>query len=514
VKIAAIDIGSNSIHMVVARVEGDGTIEVVGRFKEMARLGEETLTTGYLSEAVQERGLAALKRLRAVADAHRVDDIVAVATSATREARNGENFIARIRDETGINARVITGVEEGRLIYLGAREVYTFGSSRALIIDIGGGSVEFIVADQRRDYLVHSLPLGVRRLRERFLPTAPPTADQVATLEAFIQEQIARVVRAVAEHPFDTLVATSGTASTHARVSHALAGARAPSDPGRVPRELLEFATTHILSQSEEGLATVPELEERRRDTAAVGAVLLRTFVRSFGVDEYVFIDAALREGMIVDYLERNRPNLRAADDVPDPRRRSVMQLAGRFYTSSAHALQVARLATRLFDDLAGVLRMSAVERELLEYAAILHNVGNAINRSAHHKHSMYVIRNGDLAGFSERERLIMANLARYHRNSSPKSRHPDYMELGADDRELVKRLSVLMRLANALDRGHRGNVHALSARVVRDRLEVRFLAHDDAGLELAAIREHAPYVHHVLGLVLDVETNAEPQPI
>ena len=172
-KLAAIDIGSNSIHMIVAHMDASGALEIVDRAKSMVGLGSETLATGYLSEAAQERGLAALKEFKQLADRHRVDDIIAVATSATREARNGNNFITRVRDECGIHAKIISGREEGRLIYLGAREVFDFGSRKALIVDLGGGSLELILADQRREYVVKSLKLGVRRLKDRFLPSDP-----------------------------------------------------------------------------------------------------------------------------------------------------------------------------------------------------------------------------------------------------------------------------------------------------------------------------------------------------
>lgn len=507
-KIAAIDIGSNSIHMIIARVEGDGTIETIARSREMAKLGEETLSTGYLSEAVQERGLAALKRLKAIADAQNVTDIVAVATSATREARNGENFIARVLDETGIDARIISGVEEGRLIYLGAREVFPFGLQTAMIVDIGGGSVEFVIADQRRDYDIQSLKLGVRRLHELYTLAEPAEAGEVAALEKFIRSKLVPVTRAAQNHPFDVLIATSGTGGALARITTAMQSGKAGTSSERIPLKALDQTVKHLLTLNSAQLERVPELDDKRRETIVVGGVLLRTILQTLKADSYQFCDAALREGMIVDYLERNRPNLRLADEVPDPRRRSVLAVANRFYSSSTHPQFVARLAVRLFDELNDVLKLTPADRELLEYSALLHNVGNAISRVAHHKHSLYVIRNADLLGFSDRERLIMANVARYHRNSAPKSRHPDYMEMTPEDRELVKRLMILMRLANALDRGHRGNVHSLSARVVANRLEVRILANDDATLELNAAREHAEVVQTTLGYLLDVDVS------
>lgn len=505
-KLAAIDIGSNSIHMIIARIDGDGNLETLDRAKEMARLGEETLVTGYLSEAAQERGIAALRRLRELADRHKVDDIIAVATSATREARNGSDFIERVEEECGVHARIISGVEEGRLIYLGTREVYPFGSQRALIIDIGGGSVELIVADQRREYLIQSLRLGVRRLRDRFLPSDPSTGAEVKELYETIRGRAEQAFRAIHRVGFDVVLVTSGTAHSLTRLCHGMVpDLLGECRPQEVTLAALAATTDRLVGLSGAQLDALTSIDDRRRDTIVPGAMLLRTLVEMAGVDRFQFCDAALREGMIVEYLERHRPELRLEAEVPDPRRRSVLLLARRLTDSTAHAQTVARLAGRLFDDSRSALRMGHRERELLEYAALLHNVGKAIHRSSHHKHALYIIRHAELVGFEERERLILANLARYHRRSHPKARHPDFMELLPADRDLVKRLTCVLRLANALDRSHRGNVHTLHARVEQNLWRVRILAFDDPSLELGAAREQAEYIRMTLGWDIDV---------
>lgn len=502
-KLAAIDIGSNSIHMIVARIDGDGSIDVIDRHKIMAQLGEETLTTGYLSEAAQERGLQALREFAVIAEGYGVDDVIAVATSATREARNGTEFIRRVEDETGIRARIISGIEEGRLIYLGTREVYPFGRERALIIDIGGGSVEFILADQRREYLVKSLKLGVRRLKGLFFDELPLGRERLETATQHIRVQSEAVVQAVRKRGFETLLATSGTANALARLTNALAGPLDPNEPNRVPREAFLSAVDQAIDMGVDELVDLAPIDDRRRDTILPGAILMRTFVEWFGASDFLYVDAALREGMIVEYLERNRPQLRLADEVPDPRRRSVLLLAGRFYTSTAHAHTVSTIAVRLLDDLADHLRLPREAREWIEYAGILHNVGYAINRSAHHKHSQYIIEHGDLSGFTEREQLIISNIARYHRRSAPKSSHDHYMRLAPDDRDVVKQLSAVLRMANALDRSKRGIVTSVQAIVSGSALEVRFGAIDDAAVELTSLEGQAQYVYRMLGLRL-----------
>ncbi len=274
-KIAAIDIGSNSIHMIVARIDGDGSLEIIDRHKEMARLGQDTLVTGFLSEEAQERGLDALKKLKALAESYSVDDIVAVATSATREARNGEEFIARIEEECGIQARTITGVEEGRLIYLGTREVYAFGQKRALIIDIGGGSVELIVADQRRESQIHSLKLGVRRLKDRFLADDPPSRSEVNGLQKHIQSKSQRAMKDLVGSGFDEVLGTSGTANTLVRLCAGLVPELMGDEPGFVPLAALDSVAARLLRMTTAQLDALPMIDDRRRDTVTAGAVLM-----------------------------------------------------------------------------------------------------------------------------------------------------------------------------------------------------------------------------------------------
>jgi exopolyphosphatase/guanosine-5'-triphosphate,3'-diphosphate pyrophosphatase len=503
-KLAAVDIGSNSIHMIIARIDGDGTIEVLEKAKEMVRLGDD-LGSAMLSAATQERGVAALKRLKVLADARQVTDIIAVATSAVRDARNGEDFILRVQAETGIDARIISGVEEGRLIYLGTREVYPFGTQRALIVDIGGGSVEFIAADQRREYAIRSLKLGVRRLKDQFLPKQPPAAGDVDALEASVRERIAETVREMKRVGFNLILGTSGTASALVKLGHGMFPQAAGDDPSRVARDVLGRTTDALLRMSPSQIDAIESLDPRRRDAIVHGAVLMRTIVDAFGCDGFRFVDAALREGMIVDYLERHRPELRLEDEIPDPRRRSVLTVVNRLYPSQAHGQTVARIALRLFDQLRLALRLNPRDRELLEYAALLHNVGNAVSRASNHKHSLYIIRNADLAGFTPREKLIMANLARYHRRSTPRPRHPDFMELDVDDRETVRRLCALLRLANALDRGHRGNITDALANIEGERLTLAVIAQDDPALELSAAIEQTENIRELLNLRLEV---------
>ena len=502
-KLAAIDIGSNSIHMIVAQIDRDGQLDIIDRNKEMVRLGERSLTDGYLSEAAQERGLQTLRRFRRLAEDHGVDDIIAVATSAVRESRNGHEFIARVGDDCGIAARVITGEEEARLIYLGAREVFDFGQDVAVLIDIGGGSVEVILADRRRERVVRSLKLGVRRLNEEFLPSDPPTTEELEALRQHVRAAVEPVVNRVAQSGgYQVLLGTSGTA----RVLGRLVAARSGGEADVVMQSDLSALIEHLAALRDDERSTVPGLDDKRRDAIVEGAVLMHTLVDAFGHDRYQVVDAALREGMIVDYLERNRGDVELLDREPDPRRRSVVMLSRRLSPTGAHPQHVALRALRLFDDLQAVHEGTARERELVEYAGLLHDVGRCVANEAFHKHTQYILLHAKLAGFSQTERLKLANLARYHRKSGPKSRHTHFMALPVEERERVKRLAILLRLANSLDRGHRGRVSALSARVEGDALQLGFRCEDDPALEVSSLQQHAGIVQTTLGLRLKVD--------
>lgn len=500
-KLAAIDIGSNSLHMIVARIDGEGNFDIVARHKEMVRLGARTLATGYLDDDAQARGLDALRTFRLIADGYGVTDVIAYATSAVRESRNGQAFIERVRNATGIDARIIEGIEEGRLIYLGVREVFDFGARKAIIIDIGGGSVEIILADQRRDYIVRSLKLGVRRLHDEFLPSDPPKASEIDALRAHIRAQVAPMVEDAKRKGFDVVLASSGTARVLARITAERTGG---SD--RIVRmRNLKKTVRQIAKTPNDDRGDIPGMDDKRRDAILEGGILLETLIESFGAKSYEYVDAALREGMIVDYLEKNRPGLRMLDTIVDPRRRSVMAFAKRMYTSMGHVEQVARIATRLFDELKPVHGLEDTDRELLEYAALLHNVGRLVSGSAHHKHTLYMVRNADLAGFTPEEQLIIANVGRYHRRSIPKPRHPEFMELDSENRERVVRLSVLLRLANALDQGHQRNVSGLRASFDDKVVRIAISTHVPAELELRATERKAHHVEREFGRRLEV---------
>lgn len=502
-KVAAIDLGSNSIHMIIARVGDQGVIELIDRDKDMARLGAGTLQQGVLHEDAMARGLHALSNFRRLADRHGVDAIEAVATSAVREARNGGSFIERVRRETGIEVRVISGKEEARLIYLGAREVLDFRGGKVLILDLGGGSLEFILGSREQLLHVESLKLGVIRLTDRFGSAETLSKDARIAMEAFIEGQAESVVAELKALGFQRVIGTSGTLTTMVQFAAAQSQGSVPEKINgvQVDREQLTLAVRKLLAAPRSERAKLPGIDPRRSDTILAGAVLTLTILRMLGADSLTACDRALREGLVVDYIEQHRPGIRLIDSFPDVRRRSVIHLASRCNALTPHTQHLARLSTRLFEQLAPIHRLQASDGELLEYAALLIDIGYLIDAEDHHKHAYYLIQNCHLAGFTPLEIEIMGNVVRYHRKALPKNRHAGFAALGNTDRQRVKVLGGILRLAAGLDRSHGAVVTDTIVQVTHGRLEIQVVAQESAELELWAGNRRADLLEEALGL-------------
>jgi exopolyphosphatase/guanosine-5'-triphosphate,3'-diphosphate pyrophosphatase len=491
-RLAAIDIGTNSVHMIVVRVRPDLSFEVIDREKEMVRLGAGGLDGRSLTDSAMDAALQALSKFQRLAASHHVDEVLAAATSATREASNGAEFLAAIAEHTGIRPRVISGTEEARLIHMAAVYGVDVKGGRAVVIDIGGGSVE-ITCGAATPQLAKSFKIGVIRLTERFVKSDPLSERDARRLVKHIQGETQAHVKAILQAGYDRVIGTSGTIlSLGTMAAHAMLG-EAPDEirnlrvPAKQIRRLREKATTLPLADR----LRLPGLESRRADLVVAGSVLLDTLLRQLGADDISLCDLALREGLVLDYIRRNRSEIARADRYPDVRRRSVVELAERCSYFADHASQVARLSLALFDQTRGVHGLSDRERQWLEYAAILHDIGVHISYEKHHRHSYYLIKHGDLRGFDPQEIEVMALVARYHRRATPKKGHPGYTELPAPLRRAVKVLAACLRLAEGLDRSH---AQVLESVRLHDRgadLVLQMNTTGDAELELWAAGRH-----------------------
>jgi exopolyphosphatase/guanosine-5'-triphosphate,3'-diphosphate pyrophosphatase len=507
-RIAAIDIGTNSLHMIVVRVRPDLSFEIIDREKEMVRLGAGGLDGRALTPEVMHAALQVLSKFRRLAESHRVDRIIAVATSAVREAENGGEFLHAVTQQTGIRARVITGTEEARLIHLAA--VYGVGSASeaTVVVDIGGGSVEITRGVGSNVDIGRSFKLGVIRLTERFVKSDPLVPRDERKLVKHIDAEAGEFLDEIAHAGIDRVIGTSGTILSLGGIATGLQGrSTGPMLRNRrVSAKALRRAKKQLVELSLDKRLRVPGLEPRRADLSVAGAVLLDAIVRRLGAEDITLCDMSLREGLVLDYIARHRKEIAQADRYPDIRRRSVVELAERCNYWPEHATQVARLAMAIFEETRAVHGLTDREREWLEYAALLHDIGVHISYEGHHKHSYYLIKNGDLRGFEPEEVDAMALVARYHRRATPKNRHEEYAHLPRKRRQTVRTLAAILRLAESLDRSHS---QSLSGVELHDRGEDALLqirTSGDAELELWAAARHAAPFERMIGKPLRVE--------
>ncbi len=512
-RLAAIDIGTNSVHMIVVRVRPDFSFEVIDREKEMVRLGAGGLDGRKLTREARTAALQALSRFERLARSHQVDAILAAATSATREAENGGDFLKAIEDQTGIRAQVITGTEEARLIHLAA--VYGVDTPKpAVVIDIGGGSVEITLGSGRDVHFARSFKMGVIRLTERFVTSDPLTRKDERKMTAFVREQVRRYVGHIAAEGFDRVIGTSGTILSLGTVATAMETGVVPAEvrnlrvPARSLRRLRKTATSLDL----EGRLALAGLDPRRADLMVAGSVLLDTLLKALDADDITLCDLALREGMVLDYIQRHRREIARVDRYPDVRRRSAVELGERCNWDAEHARQVARLAVSLFDQTRDLHGLGTREQEWLEFAALLHDIGHHISFERHHRHSYYLIKNGDLRGFEPGEIEVIALVARYHRRAKPKKDHEGYGTLDDGARRTVRVLSAFLRIAEALDRSRHGTVHAVTIRDRGSDLRLQAQADGDVELEMWAANRQVGVLAAELGRPI-VTARAVPRP-
>jgi exopolyphosphatase/guanosine-5'-triphosphate,3'-diphosphate pyrophosphatase len=467
--LAAIDVGTNAVRLELARPDTDGALETLHQERDPIRPGEGVFSTGSMPKETADRLLSTLRRYAALCRRHKAR-VRAVGTSALREARNRNDIVRRVREEAGLNLEVVSGKEEARLICLGVLHRKP-PESRSLLVDIGGGSTEVATATGERPDKLWSLALGSVRLTEVFNASKAVTPKQLRLMRSFVAEIVRKTLPEKLRGLPKVALGSSGTINV--LVSYA------SSDSA-------SHASARQLSHAVDSLAEMPperrrkRFDPRRADIIVAGAIILEGVVKHLGVDAVTAVNRGLRDGLLVDLLYRQDAS-RQDHSLTD----AALEIGRRFFFDEKHSRQVARLALTLFDDLAALHHLPLSTRPYLEVAALLHDIGHAVSYERHHKHTYYLIHNADIPGLAERERELVARVARYHRRSTPDSAHSAMEGLSPSEGRMVRKLATLLRVADSLDRSHQQPIKSLKAVKTRDGVSLHLHAHKPVDLEL-----------------------------
>jgi len=511
--LAAVDVGTNSLHLVVARTTEGDRFEVLTREKEMVRLGSGSAEMKELAPDAIDRAVAALDRFRRIAESYGAP-LRAVATSAVREAENRKDLLQRAFEDAGVEIEVVSGVEEARLIHLGVLQALELYDRRLLLCDIGGGSTELLIGERGDALASVSFKLGAIRLTNRFFVAEGLHPSAVDSCRRHIQGMLASFDRSVERFPPEVYVGSSGTIEQVARLARGLEG----GDPLRtlngalLHRSQVDTVVAALVEARTAGTtASLPDIDVKRVDIILAGALILEGVVRRFGIEELLISEYALREGVFLDTIQRRRGG--SVDQLRDVARRSVLDLMKACDEDPVHSQHVAQLALELFDATAATHGRGSAARSLLEAGALLANVGLVISHGKHHKHSYYLIRNSDrLVGFTDEEIEVVAQIARYHRKSGPKGSHSEWALLDDDDQRTVLVAAAVLRVAIGLDRSHHQAIHGVSARVVDGVTVVTVVptgADADISLELYAAEDRKGLLADVLQMPIAIEVGS-----
>lgn len=501
VKIAALDLGSNSFHMLVARLLPGQGFEVLAKEKETLRLGEAVARTGEVGADLSDRAVQVVRRMRSLAENMGVDEMVALGTAALREAVDGPYLVDRFRDEAGIEVQVISGRREAELVFRAVRSAVLLDPSPAMALDLGGGSLEVMVGNQQGLLWATSLRLGAARLTAEFITSDPPSAHDLEGLTTALEAALSPLGAVIDDLAPKMLVGSSGTLCALGRMAAAVETGVSPASVNQltVSGENLAEVRRLMLTEPLARRARIEGMDSRRADLAPAGAILLAWVMERFGFDDLVLCDWALREGIVLDAIGHHDP----ADLGEDPRSirmAAVLGLCGRCNWPEAHSRQVARLALVLFDAVGPALGLGPVERELLELGCLLHDIGEHVSSEGHERHTAYLIKNAGLRGFSPEEIALLATLGRFHRRGTPKADQEPFDGVAESSRTATLGLLAILRVADALDRSHNQVIQALDAVGGEEGFRLVVRATEEIDLEIWALRRKGKLWEQVMG--------------
>lgn len=505
--LAAIDIGTNSIHMIIVKVTSKQTFEVLVQEKEMVKLGVGVFANKMLSQRAFDAGIETISRYVQLADEYGVEHIITAATSATREAKNGREFLDRLIQDVGLNPQMISGKEEARLIFLAVRKAIDLKKQNAMVIDIGGGSTEVVIGNKEEVFFKNSLKLGVLRLLDWVGDQGPLSKSKQEALRTHVKEVAGKTMKEASMAGFSKIIGTSGTIRT---LGEAALEMREVNIINSVNAEVvkvkdLEKIVERLLELPADKRSDIKGISENRVDAIHLGGLLIVELLKMAEAKEITLSDASLREGLIIDYIEKNGPKLGDQVEGKNIRERSCLLMAMRYETDIEEKKHVTKMALQLFDQLKEVHQLDADARELLQHACLIFDVGLFVNFQDYHKHAAYLILNGRLRGFNNEERIMLALMARYHRKSGPKKKHEIFSQLEAKERTLLTGLVGILRIAVALDKTKNQWVEHLDCKWDKESLTIKIFGEASMDLEIWEAQRFSDVLVKFLGKNIQV---------
>jgi exopolyphosphatase / guanosine-5'-triphosphate,3'-diphosphate pyrophosphatase len=507
-RLAAIDIGTNSVHIVIAEAVGQNRFEVLDREREVVQVGRGSFSHNRLERDAVKRTIDALDRFAMLARGKGVERILCTATAAVREATNGGEFLRLARARTGVQPRIIPAEEEGRLIYLAVKQALELPPDPSLIIDIGGGSAQMVVGNRKEHEKIVSGPLGALRLSELLPLGDPPRPSRLTKLRRHVKKTAAKPLAELKPLKPGRAYGSSGSIHALAHVTEHLAGRPplAQMNGHVITRADLQATVDRLAKMTLEERTRLPGVDPFRAEVLVQGGVVLLVILEEMGLDAITMSDFGVREGLLADYIATHAREITAVDAVTDLRLRSVMGLLDRFGGDAVHARHVSDLALTLYDDLIREHCLDEDARRLLHYAALVHDVGSSIGHEKHAQHSYYIVKNGNLRGLSAEEVEVVALVARYHGKKRPKKHDSGYVSLRKRRRRTVLWLASLLRIAEALDRSQYQLVKEVRVARTDGRLTIRVAARGDARLEVWAARQRTRLLSRLVRARVQVE--------
>lgn len=505
--VAFLDIGTNSIRLLIVRIHLNHSVSILTQQKEVVRLGEGEFTDRTLKPEAMQRAVLVCQKFREMAQSRNADEIIAVATSATREASNQKEFLKLLKEKAHLKVHAISGKEEARLIYLGVSSGLNMGDQQVLFIDIGGGSTELIIGGQQQYVDMESLHLGAIRLAGTIsFPNRNGVVDpkDYEQLREVVKSRIKQAIKRLKSYKIDMAIGSSGTIINLAEISSRMFNKRPLQPTDLMKADDLKTTIQILCSRDLEERRLVPGINPERADIIIPGAAILDVLMDELHIPAIAISQRGLRDGLLVDYLTRNE--LTATSEELPVRERSALELLRSSNSDEVHAQHVRRLAFQLFDS-AGVLglhHLDARQRELLGYAALLHDVGAFLGYNNHQAHTFYLIHNAELIGFDPSEISIIASVAFFHRKGLPTRKQPEFADLTPADQEAVKVMGMILRLSESLDRSHRSVVTKATFETAGDdSVQLEIVARQDDQLELWGVESHKEAFQKTFGMKL-----------